>query len=157
MRLEELLRNLDLGWVADTQEDDRNIAGDAMTPESTLSAPILTQHAGGSTSGGIGVNQSAGQLRVDLDLGFRGTQFARGCIGPGEIKGAVDHTGILKFFDQGKCGVSGFRHTQYEIDADSLIWSQSEGAPERNDRVENGTHRVGKRRSILHCYRVSRL
>jgi len=100
MRLKELLRDLDLGWVADTQQDDRNIAGDAMTPESTLSAPILKQHAGRSTPGGIGVNQSAGQSRIDLDLGFSGTKFTQGRIGPGEIKGAVDHTGVVKFFDK---------------------------------------------------------
>src|SRR6516225_9272090 len=125
-----------------------------MTPESTLPSPILKQHTRVSASGGIGVNQSVGQSRINLDLGFGGTKLAQGRIGSCEIKGPVGYTGIVKFFDKSQCGVSVFRHTQYEIDADRLVGSQSESAPERDDRIENGTHRIGKRRSIQHCHWV---
>ena len=87
MRLDELLHELDLGWVADTQQDDRDIAGDAILPKPTLAAPVLQQHARGSALGGIGVNQSAGQPRINLSLGFGRAELAQGHIGPSEIKG----------------------------------------------------------------------
>src|SRR6516165_8552817 len=112
MRLEELLRHLELARVGDTQKDDRDIAGDAIPPECALPAPILKQYAGGGTSGGVGVNQSAGELRIDLDFGFGGTEFAQSHIIPGEVKGMIDLARILIFLDERQGGVPGFRHTE---------------------------------------------
>ena len=68
----------------------------------------------------------------------------------------VDDAGIVIFLDERQCGFPSLRHAQYEIDPDRLLGSQSEGAPERDDRIENGTYRTGKRRRFLHGRRADR-
>src|ERR1700756_3040361 len=126
MRLNELFHDLNFGWVSGAHHDDRDIARDAMTPERALAASVLEQHASGSTPGGISVDQSPGQLCIGLDLGFGNAEFAQGQVGPSEIKTPVDHVGVVKFLGQRHCGFPGFRHTEYKVDANRSIWSQSE-------------------------------
>ena len=71
VRLDELPDDLDLVRVADAQQDDRRVAGDAIAPEAALAAPVVEQHAGRGAAGGVGINQRAGQPAIELGLAPR--------------------------------------------------------------------------------------
>ena len=148
VRLDELLHDLDFGGVADPQQDDRRVAGDAIAPESALAAPVAEQHAGGGAPGGIGIDQSARQPRIKLGLGLRSVEVAQGdlAVGPGEVQGAVGHAGVVIFFDQRQRRFPVFRHSQDEINAGRFMGRQRDRAPQRDDGIQDGTDGVGKRR-----------
>ena len=134
-----------------------DVAGDAIAPEPALSAPVIEQHAGGGTPGGIGINQSAGQPSIELGVGFRGIEVAQGdlAVGPGEVKGPVGHARVVVFFDERQRGFPAFRHAHDQINAGGFMGGKTERAPQRDDGIENGTDGVGKRGRILALRPVS--
>src|ERR1700732_2862095 len=60
------------------------------------------------------------------------------------------------FLEDRQGSFPGFRHAEYEIDADRLLRFHPERTPDRNDWVENRTCSTGKRRGILHGCRADR-
>ena len=109
--LEELLDEFDSGGVADAEQNDRRIAGDAIAPEAALAAAVVEQHAGSGAPGGVGINQVTRQPGIKLGVGFGGVEVAQGdlAVGPREIQGPVGHARVVVFFHAAPGPRPGFR------------------------------------------------
>ena len=148
VRLDELPDDLDFRRVADAQQDDRRVARDAVAPKTALAAPVVEQHAGAGTAGGVGINQRARQPGIELGLRLRGVEMAQGdlAVGPGEIEGAVGHARALVFFHERQRGFPAFGHAHDQVNAGGFVGRQGDRAPQRDDGIQHGTDGVGQRR-----------
>ena len=117
VRLDQLPDDFDLFRVADAEQDDRRVAGNAIAPKAALAAPVVEQHAGVGPAGGVGINQRAGQTAIKLSFRLRGVELAQShlAMGPGQIEGAVGHAGALIFFHMGQRGFPAFGHAKNKI------------------------------------------
>ncbi len=61
--------------VANPHQDDRQVAGDAVAPQSRLAPPIAAEDARLGPPQRRGVDDRAGQSAVDLRIGFRGAEL----------------------------------------------------------------------------------
>jgi hypothetical protein len=97
--LYELAHQIDIGRISDLQQHDRQIAGDGIAPETGLPAAVLDEDARVGAQGGIGVEDRAGQVTVELRVALGGIDLPQDdlAMGPGQIEDAVRKTPILVF------------------------------------------------------------
>ena len=76
MGLHQLTHQIHIGRIADLQQHNRQIAGDGVAPQPGLPTPIADQHGGVGAQGGVGVNDRAGQARIQLRIGLTGIELA---------------------------------------------------------------------------------
>ena len=66
MGLNELAHQIDIGWIANLQQYDGQIAGNGVAPKTGLPAAVLNEDARVGSQRIIGVDYRAGQATVEL-------------------------------------------------------------------------------------------
>ncbi len=147
MSLEELLDDLDSGGVANAEQDDGCVTGNAIAPKSALAASIVEQQTGSGAPGGIGIDQGTREPGIDLGVGFRGIEVAQGdlAVGPSEVQGPVSHARVVVFFHERQRRVAALRHAHDQINAGGFVGHQCDCAAQRTDGIQNGAGGVGQR------------
>ncbi len=142
--------------VADAQQHDGRVAGNAVAPKTILSAPVVEQHAVVCAARRIGINQRAREPAVELRLRLGDVELVQRhlAVRPSEIKDAVGHAGALIFFDVRERGFAVFGHAQNQVNDGGAKRRQRDRAPQGNDGIEHGTDGVGQRRNGLHRRRI---
>ena len=132
VRLDHLLHHLDLLRVGDAQDDERRVAGNAVSPKAALSAAIIEQHAGRGASRGIGVNDRAGETGVELGIGLGEIELAQSHLAmrPGEIEHAVGHARVLIFFHERERCLARFGNADDEVDHRGFVRRENHTAPQ---------------------------
>ena len=156
VRLDELPGDLDIGRVADAEQHERVIAGNAVAPQAALAPPVLAEQRGARPAGGMGVKERAGQAAVELGLALRGLELAERhlAVGPREVEGAVGHAGVAVFLHLREGGLPALGHAQHQDDDGGFMGRQADRAAERNDGIEDGAGGVGQRGLVLHRGRI---
>ncbi len=80
--LHELSDELDVFLVVDPQENDRQVAGDPLAPQTGLPPAVLHQEARAGPMRGVGVEDRAFESPVEL------------CVGLGDVELAQDHLAV---------------------------------------------------------------
>jgi hypothetical protein len=88
--------------IADLTEHDRHVARHRMAPEPGLPAAVLREQAGLGAQRGVGIEDRAGQTRVELDIGLAGIELAQHhlAVGPGQVEDAIGQALVLVLLDQ---------------------------------------------------------
>ena len=73
--LDDLPHQFHLVAIRDSQQDDGQIAGDAVAPQTGLAAHVFGQDAGGGAALAARINNRAGQPGVVLGFGLRGVEL----------------------------------------------------------------------------------
>jgi hypothetical protein len=74
--LDEPVRQLDVGAVADAQQHDGQVSGDGKAPEAGLPAAVLQEHAGVGAQRAVRVDDGAGEPPVELRVRVGGVDLA---------------------------------------------------------------------------------
>ena len=86
--------------VANPHQHDRQIAGDAVAPQSRLPPPIAAENAGLGPAQRRGINDRAGQTAIDLGIRFGGAELLQQdmAVRPGQVEDAIGQAGIADIF-----------------------------------------------------------
>ena len=95
--LHGLADQLDARVVADADQHDRQIAGDAVAPQPRLPAAVADQHAGLRPAQRGGVDDRAGQPAVRLGVGLAGVELPQQdlAVRPGQFEDAVGQARVV--------------------------------------------------------------
>ena len=98
--LHGLAHQFDARVVADADQHDRQIAGNAIAPQSRLPAPVADQHAGLRAAQRRGVDDRARQPAVHLGIGLGGVELPQQdlAVRPGQLEDAVGQARVVSIF-----------------------------------------------------------
>ncbi len=146
--LDQLLHQGNVGQVAHLQQDDRQVAGNALAPEPGLAAPVGLQQAVVGAQGGVGVEQRSCHLLEQPGLGQGRVELAQQhlAVGPGQVEDPVRQVPVAVFVDQLQAVFTAFGDPGHQVDGGALAGVEGDPAADRHDRVE---HRPGAAREPL--------
>ena len=152
MGLDELADQFDVGQVADAQQDDGQVTGDGIGPESGLSAPVAHEHAGLGPQPGMGVEDRGGQTGVELGIGRAGIDLAQHHlgVGPGQVEDAVGQAPILVLFDQVQARVAVLADPVDQVHGGRLFRSQGDPTADGDHRVQHRALGAGQGGGAVH-------
>ncbi|HLA28544.1 MAG TPA: hypothetical protein VJZ49_11685 [Syntrophales bacterium] len=98
----ELTHQVNIGRIFNPKEQDRQIAGNGVAPETGLPAVILDDDARIGAQRSIGIDHRAGEMSVELRVGLCGIDLPQKDIAvcPRQIEDPIRETPILVFLDQ---------------------------------------------------------
>ena len=156
VRLDELSDEINFLGVADAQQHDRQVTGDAVSPESRLSARVLRQDRRVRSTGRIGIHDRAGQPSVELSIGLGGIELAQIDlpVSPRHIENAIRQMPVVILVDQHERSFARVGHAGDEIEDDRFIRCQRQGVTDRDDRIEDRTGGVRQLAGSTHRCRI---
>ena len=88
--------------VANAHQHDRQVARDAIAPQSRLSLAIAAEDARLGTPQRRGIDDRAGQAAIDLCVGFGSTELLQQdmAVRPGKVEDAIGQAGIAVLLGQ---------------------------------------------------------
>ena len=156
MSLYELPYQIDIGWISNLQQHDRQIAGNGVAPQAGLAAAVLDENAGIGAQRGIGINDGAGQPAVELCVGLGGVELPQDhlVMGPRQIENAIRQTLVLIFFDQALACVAAGADAGDNVDGCRLFRIERDLRPDGDNRIEHGALAARERRATAQGLRI---
>ena len=156
MCLDELPHQFDLRSVADAQEDDRQVAGDAEAPEAGLRAPVAGEDVRRGTAARVGVDDRAGEAAVELGVRLGRVELAEDDlpVGRRQIEDAVGQTAVVVLAGERHRRLACLADAGHHVHPDRLIRTHRNLAADRDDRVKHRPLAVGKAGVVRHRFRV---
>ena len=153
--LHQLAHQIDIGQVCDLQQHDRQIAGDRVAPQTGLPAMVLHENARVGAQRSIGVNHRAGQVAVQLRVGFGGVDLPQDhlAVGPGQFEDAIRQTPVLIFRDQAQARVAAFTDAGDNIDRHRFLGIEPDAMPDRHNRIQHRAF-AARKRPAAHRLRI---
>ena len=110
MGLYEMAHQIDIRLIFDLKQDDGQITGNGVAPETGLSAAVLDENARVGAKRCIGVDYRISNATVKLRIGLGGIDLAQEqlTVSPRQIKDTIRKPSILVFLDQAQALVAGF-------------------------------------------------
>ena len=124
MGLHELAHELACcATIADAQQHDRQVAGDAVAPQSGLPAAVAGDHAAGRAEQRVGVQDAAGEPAVELRVGFGRVELPQHdlALRPGELEHAIGQVAVVVLLDQPDRALARLGDAGHEVDARRLV------------------------------------
>ena len=145
--LDDLASDVSVGLVADAQQDDGQIARDAVGPQGRLTAAVARDDAGGGAHRRIGIEDASGHLFVQLRLGVGDAELLEKhlAVRPGKIQNAIGRVSVAIFVDQGGDRGSGLGHPGHDVNARCVAGFNRDAAPDGQDGIQDRTGAVAQR------------
>ncbi len=159
MSPQELAHDLPVLCEIDSDENDRQIPGDAVPPERRLAERVSLQNLAGGPQRRIGIEDPSGHaleemglVRVDVEV----TQLHLG-LGPGKRRGPLERRGVSVFVGQLQRVFPGLGSGGREGDPAGFARLHANAVAKRDDRVQYRADGVRQRTAIENRARVPEL
>ena len=150
MGLDQLADEIDIGGIADLQQDDRQIAGNRIAPQPGLAAAVAGKHAGIGAQRGIGMDHRTSQPGIKLGIGLGRIELTQDhlAVRPGQVEDAVGEMPILVFLDQAKGHLAALGNARHQVDGHRLFRAQGQQMANGDDRIQHGAIGPGQRTGL---------
>ena len=154
--LDELAHQIDIGRVSDLQQHDRQIAGNGVAPQAGLPAAVLAEDARVGAQRGIGVDDGAGKVSIELRVGLRGIELPQDhlAMGPCQIEDAIREPPILVFLDKAQGSVASLPDAGDNVDRCRFLRIERDSMTDRDNRIEHGALAARERCGASHRLRI---
>ena len=117
MGLLKLTGQFNVGMIADLQENNGQITGNGIPPQTRLSPMIFDNDLRICPKRFIGKDYRTGQTSVKLGISLSGIDLPQSklAVRPGQIENTVGQTAIAVFLNQGQGPGAGIRHAGNHI------------------------------------------
>ena len=116
--LDQLADQFDVCRIPDLEQNDGQIAGDGIAPQTGLPAAVPLDHARVGAQQGVGIEDGPGQTPIQLRIGFAGVDLSQRhlAVCPGQIEDTVRQPPVLVFVDQSQTPIACLAHTGDDVD-----------------------------------------
>ena len=156
--LYELAQQTDIRRVCNCQQDDRQIAGDSVSPQTGLTPEIPGEYARVSAQRSVGVDDRTGKACIESRIRFAGVEPAQDRLVTRRRGGdyAIRAPPILVSPDQPHARFACLADAADQINGCGFTGIERDATANRSHRIEHGTCAPRQGRLVMQYLRISR-